>query len=238
MSDPTPWVEATFGHTPRDPALFVAALTHASRVGDTTYERLEFLGDRVLGLSMAEWLMERFPDEPEGMLSRRINNLVSGATCAEVAREIGATDHVRLGKGAHAIIKDGDNVLGDIVESLLGAFYLEAGLDPARRWVRKHWASRIDESETARKHPKAELQEWALARNLGLPVYSPVSETGPDHLPCHTVSARVGETTREGTAATKREAETAAARAVIAALKDAEATKRKKPARPKTRIRK
>lgn len=229
------WVEATFAHVPRDPALFVRAVTHGSRDNETSYERLEFLGDRVLGLSVAEWLMEAFPNEPEGILSRRINTLVSGVTCAEVAREIGAADHVRLGKGAQATIRDGDNILGDVVESLLGALYLEAGFDAARQWVRRHWASRVQGSESARKHPKAELQDWALARNLGLPVYASVGESGPDHLPSHTVSVRVGAIERTGTAPTKREAETAAARALIAAIQAETPAKRRKPrAKPRT----
>lgn len=219
LSELTAWIEAVFGHVPRDPSLFVNAVTHASRENETSYERLEFLGDRVLGLSIAEWLMELFPDEPEGILSRRINNLVSGVTCAEVAREIGAADHVRLGKGAQATIRDGDNVMGDVMEALLGALYLEAGLDVARHWVRRHWAGRTQGSESARKHPKAELQDWALARNLGLPVYTSVGESGPDHLPCHTVSVRVATTERQANAPTKREAETAAARLLIEALR-------------------
>ena len=234
MSELAAWVEATFDHTPNDPALFVQAVTHASRGGTGSYERLEFLGDRVLGLSMAEWLMERFPDEPEGLLSRRFNTLVSGVVCAEVAREIGAAEQVRLGKGAQATIRDGDNILGDVMESLLGALYLEAGFDAARAWVRRHWANQLTDSDTARKHPKAELQEWALARNLGLPVYTSVGETGPEHLPSHTIALRVGGNASEATASTKREAETAAARALLATMKAAEAAKRRKPRKVRT----
>ncbi len=236
MTELTAWVEATFGHAPRDPELFRQAVTHGSRTGEISYERLEFLGDRVLGLSMAEWLYERFPNEPEGVLSRRIHTLVSGATCAEVGREIGAGEHVRVDKGVKATIRDGDSVLGDVVESLLGALYLEAGYDAAREWVRRHWAERITGEETARKHPKAELQEWALARNLGLPAYTSLGESGPDHLPSHLVAVRVGEHSAEGSAATKREAEANAARTLLDTLATIEP--RRKKSRANTRIRK
>jgi hypothetical protein len=123
------WIEQALGHRPRDPKLFARALTHSSR-GEDHYERLEFLGDRVLGLAMATWLFELYPDEPEGKLSRRFNVLVSGETCAEVARELGVPDHVILGKQAREDgASDSDNVLGDITEALIGALYLEAGLD-------------------------------------------------------------------------------------------------------------
>ena len=125
------------GHTPKDPALFEAALTHSSSRGDN-YERLEFLGDRVLGLVMARWLYERFPTEPEGNLSRRFNTLVDRVTCSDVGREIGLPAMIRLGKQAR---DDGanwsDNVVGDVVESLIGAVYLEGGLDEAEALIRR-----------------------------------------------------------------------------------------------------
>ena len=219
MSELAVWVGATFGHEPKDPALFRQAVTHSSLEGEGSYERLEFLGDRVLGLVMAEWLSELFPGEAEGKLSRRFNILVSGATCAEVAREIGAAGHLRLNKQAHDDgAKDSDYVLGDVIESLLGALYLEAGLEAARAWVRRAWGDRVHRRETARKHPKAELQDWALANNRGTPVYEMTDETGPDHAKRHTVAARLGEARRTATGSTKREAETEAARLLLAVL--------------------
>ena len=193
-------------------------MTHGSLDDGASYERLEFLGDRVLGLAVAEWLYALFPDEPEGLLSRRINVLVSGATCAEVAREIGLPDHVRLGKGAKATTRDSDHVLGDVVEALLGALYLEAGLDAARGWVQRRWAGRIHAASTARKHPKAALQEWAEANSRGLPRYSVLDASGPDHQRSYTVAARVGEAQAQATAGTKREAETEAADALLKAI--------------------
>src|SRR5438094_2735913 len=137
------WVEQTLEHVPREPALFERALTHSSRSGDD-YERLEFLGDRVLGLVIADWLYALFPHEPEGMLSRRLNILVSRETCAEVGRDLGVGAQALLGKQAR---NDGaaesDNVLGDIVEALIGALYLEGGFEAAQRFIRRGWAGLV-----------------------------------------------------------------------------------------------
>src|SRR5687768_14684998 len=142
------------GHSPRDPALFDAALTHSSSRGES-YERLEFLGDRVLGLVIAGWLYERFPDEPEGKLSRRFNTLVARETCGEIGRELGLPALIRVGKQAR---DDGanwsDNVLGDVVEALIGAVFLDAGLDSADALIRRLWMPLVSEQRRAPKHPK------------------------------------------------------------------------------------
>ena len=204
-------------------------MTHSSLEGEGSYERLEFLGDRVLGLVMAEWLLELFPGEAEGKLSRRINILVSGATCAEVARAIGVPGHLRLNKQAYDDgARDSDYVLGDVVESLLGALYLEAGLGAARGWVRRVWVDRVHSGETARKHPKAALQDWALANDRGTPVYQVTDASGPDHAKLHTVAARLGEAQRTATGSTKREAETEAARLLLAALLEEQPVRRRR----------
>lgn len=219
----TAWIGQALGVVPDDPAPFVRALTHSShasgQAGDS-YERLEFLGDRVLGLVMAEWLWETFPDEPEGQLSRRFNALVTGAVCAEVARGIGATAHVRLGKQARDDgAQHGDNLLGDVMEALLGALYRTAGLDAARAAVRRLWADRIHAGDSAPQHPKSALQEWAAANRRAVPAYSIVDRSGPGHAPRFTVKVAVGkdELTAEGTS--KQEAETAAAKALLTQLK-------------------
>ena len=159
------WIAETLGHRPADLADYERALTHGSR-SDANYERLEFLGDRVLGLVMAEWLYERFPGEPEGALSKRYNALVTGAVCADVARGLGVPARLRLGKQARddgAI--DSDNVLGDVMEALIGALYLDAGMEPARALVRRLWEPLVEGQASAPKHPKSALQEWAAANN-------------------------------------------------------------------------
>ena len=216
MADLAAWIEATIGHRPIDLALFERALTHSSR-SDENYERLEFLGDRVLGLAIAEWLYELFPAEAEGQLSRRLNVLVSRSTCAEVARDIDLAAHMRLGKQAR---DDGafesDNVLGDMVESLLGALWLEAGFETAKAFVRSAWGERVNRQHRAPQHPKSALQEWAAANDRKAPAYEVTGRSGPQHAPTFVVKVSIrglGEAEAEGL--TKQEAETAAAQALL-----------------------
>ena len=139
MSNLAAWVKDVFGVTPKEVSLYERALTHGSH-GSDTYERLEFLGDRVLGLVVAQWIYGRFPNDAEVQLSQRFNTLVSGETCAEVGRTIQLSSRMRLGKqalddGAY----DSDNVLGDVVEALIGAVYLEHGLEAAAVFIRTQW---------------------------------------------------------------------------------------------------
>jgi ribonuclease-3 len=218
--DAAAFVAGQLGHEAKDPALFEAALTHASSRGDN-YERLEFLGDRVLGLVMARWLYERFPEEPEGSLSRRFNTLVDRVTCSDVGREIGLPALIRLGKQAR---EDGanwsDNVVGDVVEALIGAVYLEGGLDSAEALIRRLWGPLIDGQQGVPKHPKSSLQELAAARNLPNPAYDVVARTGAHHAPKFTVRVSIrtlGEAEAEGPS--KQEAETEAAKALLQKLK-------------------
>ena len=213
------WIISTLGHSPDDVALFRRALTHGSH-GPLHYERLEFLGDRVLGLIAADWLYELFADEPEGKLSRRLNAIVSREACAEIGREIGVQTHMKLGKQAR---DDGavesDNVLGDVVEALIGALYLEAGLSAAAAFVRGAWSERVTGQVQAPKHPKSTLQEWAAANRCRPPVYSMASRTGPHHAPRFTVTVTIpGKAEASAEGASKQEAETAAAKALLEKL--------------------
>jgi ribonuclease-3 len=222
LSDPhdtAGWIEATLGQRPLDPALYERALTHSSR-GEAHYERLEFLGDRVLGLVVATWLYDLFPEEPEGMLSRRLNTLVSGETCAEIARELGIGGQVKLGKQARDDgAADSDNVLGDIVESLIGALYLEHGLEAASEFIQRVWSDRVSKRDKAPKHPKSALQEWAAAKDKKPPVYRLARRSGPHHAPRFEVEVElpgVGSASAEGLS--KQEAETAAAKSLLEKL--------------------
>jgi ribonuclease-3 len=215
------WVEATLGHRPKDEALFQRAVTHASHSGDEDYERLEYLGDRVLGLAVATWLFELFPEEPEGKLSRRLNALVAGETCAEVGRELGVPEHLRLGKQAREDgASDSDNVVGDVVEALIGALFLERGFEAAAAFVRRAWGDRVSTRDKAPKHPKSALQEWAAANERKAPVYQLTGRTGPHHAPRFVVEVEirgVGSASAEGTS--KQEAETMAAAKLMEQLK-------------------
>jgi ribonuclease-3 len=216
MDDLADWFEGCAGYRPSDPHLFELALTHSSRA-EQNYERLEFLGDRVLGVSIAAWLYDLFPEEPEGKLSRRLNVLVSRATCAEVARDIGVPERMRLGKQAREDgAQDSDNVLGDVVEALIGAVFLDGGFEPAEHVVQRLWAARIGDQEKAPKHPKSALQEWAAANDRRPPAYALVGRSGVPHAPTFLVEVSikgVGEARGEGT--TKQEAETEAAKALL-----------------------
>ena len=223
MSELDAFLERLVGAPPADPALFVRAMTHGSASqasGAETYERLEFLGDRVLGLAIAKWLYERFPAEPEGTLSRRYNVLVARETCAEIGRALGLPPYIRLGKQAREDRANmSDNVVGDVVEALLGALHLDQGPAAADAFVRTHWAPYLDGQRGAPVHPKSGLQEIAAARNLGTPLYELVARTGPHHAPTFRVKVSVakgGEADAEG--ASKQEAETAAAAALLERL--------------------
>jgi ribonuclease-3 len=209
------WLEAT-GFTVRDSDCFRAALTHGSTGEADNYERLEWLGDRVLGLSLSHWLFE-LSDDAEGELAQRLNALVSRDTCACVAREIGVADHLRLGKqarddGAH----DSDNVLGDVMEALIGANFLQTGFDPTRDLIRHLWKGAVEGRRGRSKHPKSALQEWAAGNRRKPPEYELLDRSGPDHQARFTVRVKVlnvGEV--DATAGSKQQAETEAARAFM-----------------------
>jgi ribonuclease III len=216
MTDLRAFLSAALGHEPKDLALYEQALTHGS-ASRKTYERLEFLGDRVLGLVVAEWLYERYPDEPEGMMSRRYNALVERETCADVGRELGIPAHIRLGRQAredHAI--ESDNVIGDVVESLIGALYFDIGYGAAKSFIRTAWESRLDSQKGAPVHPKSALQELAAAKGWGTPIYDIVSRFGLHHAPTFRIKVSIrgaGEAEAEGPS--KQDAETAAAMALL-----------------------
>jgi len=219
--DVAAFVRRQLGHEPKDLRLFELALTHSSIAGPASYERLEFLGDRVLGMVIARALYERYPDEPEGNLSKRYNALVDRVTCAENGREIGVPAFVRLGKQAR---EDGasqsDNVVGDVVEALIGALFLDGGLEAAEQFILRQWEPDLAIQGRAPQHPKSALQELAASRQVKAPTYEVVERTGAHHAPKFTVRVSVpklGEATAEG--ASKQEAETAAAAALLEQLK-------------------
>jgi len=213
LADETHSLIATLtGLDPSNDALWLEALTHGSTGNKSDYERLEFLGDRVLGLAIAEWLY-RTSDAAEGKLSLRLNALVSRATCAKIAREIGLGPHIRLGKQAR---DDGgqesDNILGDVMESLIGACFIEWGFDPAREMVRRLWADAMESMAGKHKHPKSALQEWAAGNKRKMPEYRLIDRSGPDHALRFTVEVSVkGVGEAQATANSKQDAETQAA---------------------------
>jgi ribonuclease-3 len=176
-------------------------------------ERLEFLGDRVLGLLAAERLLAMDPDSREGVLSPRLANLVNGRACARVARRIGLGDALRIAGSATKIgARENDTVLGDACEALMAALYIDGGLEASRAFFLKFWSEEFDNAEPEAKDVKNHLQEWAQSRGLALPKYQVVSRTGPDHAPVFTVSVTVdGYPDETGTGRSRQDAEKAAA---------------------------
>lgn len=211
-SDTRAFLALHAGREPEDETLWVAALTHGSTGEKRNYERLEFLGDRVLGLSIAEWLYSG-SDEAEGRLSQRLNALVSRTTCARIAREIRLGPHMRLGKQARDDGgEDSDNILGDVMEALIGACFIEHGFPAAREMVRRLWADTLAGKTGKRKHPKSALQEWTAGNRRRMPEYRLLDRSGPDHALRFTVEVFVHNVgAAQATASSKQDAETLAA---------------------------
>lgn len=210
------WLEDR-GFAPAADAPWLEALTHGSFNGSAPasaadYQRLEFLGDRVLGLAIAEWLHEKSTGD-EGKLSQRLNALVSRTTCAAVARGIGLGEHILLGKQARDDGgRDSDNILGDVMEALIGACFVTQGYDAARALVRRLWAEAVEGRTGKAKHPKSALQEWAAGNRRKMPEYRLLDRSGPDHAATFTVAVSVpGVGEAQASAGSKQEAETRAA---------------------------
>lgn len=215
-------LEARLGHVFADHGLLERALTHASAadvgdVGRDSYQRLEFLGDRVLGIAVATMLLEAYPAADEGELARRLNHLVRRETCADVAIELGLDRAVRIGAGeAQAGGRRKSAILGDVCESVLAAVYLDGGFAAATALVERYWRPRMLDFLAARRDAKTTLQEWAQGRSLAAPAYEAVDRSGPDHAPRFTVVVRVdGLDPAEGLGRSKREAEQGAATALL-----------------------
>ncbi|WP_206594944.1 ribonuclease III [Kordiimonas lacus] len=208
------------GYTFKSPSLLEEALTHPSLSGSHNYQRLEFLGDRVLGLSVATLLLEAFPGEAEGKLNRRFTALVRRETLAEMSRSLGLVDDLMLTPGAETEgTRTKEAVQADVTEAVIGAMYLDGGFEVADAFIRKHWAPLMKEGPSVHKDHKTQLQEWCQARSLPLPYYKMLDRSGPDHSPVFTIQAIVenkGSATAQGNA--KRQAEQAAAADLLATL--------------------
>ena len=223
LADP---FERILGHEFARPELLREALTHRSAAHSRSHqkgvgsnERLEFIGDRVLGLLIAEWLAERFPDEQEGGLGRRLGHLVSQPVLALVAEQIGLDVALEVSPGeARAGVKRQATVLADALEASLGAMFLDGGLDPVRRFIRRAFAEVMETQAAPPKDAKTGLQEWAQGRGLDLPRYLVASRAGPSHAPVFVVTVTVAGRTGTGSAGSKRAAEQLAATDLLGQL--------------------
>jgi len=216
-------LETRIGHVFADASLAERALTHLSAPAASgsgrvqSYQRLEFLGDRVLGLVVSEMLYEAFPDASEGDLSVRLARLVRRETCAEVAEDWDVGPFVVMGQGeARGGGRKKAAILSDICESLIGAVFLDAGFADARALVRRFWEARMQADAAPIQDAKTAVQEWAQARGLGTPQYTEIERSGPAHLPRFVMQVQLeGYAPERGEASSKRAAEQAAARAFL-----------------------
>lgn len=205
------------GYTFKQPELAAAALRHPSLQGKKLpegehFERLEFLGDRVVGLTLASMLMEKFTREPEGPLTRRHTALVRAATLAAIARETGLVEQLQLAAGEAA----GENVLADALEAMLGAIFLDGGYEASSAIVRQLWINRVENEPSDQRDPKTRLQELAQSRGPQLPLYEVLDQHGPSHAPVFRVKVTLANgDTAEGEGNSKRAAEQAAASALL-----------------------
>lgn len=197
------------------------ALTHSSvrKKNDDGfhYERLEFLGDRVLGLCIADLLHYRFPSASEGDLSLRFNSLVKGKTLAEIADGFALHEFIRTGGDLKQITgKRLRSVRADVLEAIIASIYLDGGLEQAQKFIERFWSDRLEQSARAIRDSKTALQEWAHANNLGTPKYREIERIGPDHDPEFTVSVKIPEhLSCEGNGRSKRIAEQDAAKKML-----------------------
>lgn len=223
-ADPVADLAARLPHRFARPDLLLHALTHRSaadprRAMLDSNERLEFVGDRVLALVMAEWLAERFPKEREGDLGKRLAVLVAQEALARVAASLGVGAALRVTANEERTgVRARPTVLADALEALLGALYVDGGLDAARALIRREWDALLEAPVRPPSSPKSRLQEWTLGRGLGLPEYLAVSADGPSHQPVFVVRVIAAGQEAQGVGDNKRAAEQAAAEALLALL--------------------
>jgi ribonuclease-3 len=215
-------LEARVGHKFADLALLATAFTHVSalkpaRSRAESYQRLEFLGDHVLGLIVSDMLYRAFPNADEGELSKRLADLVRKESCADVAKSLGLVDDIKLGQvGAIASARLRKSVLGDICEALIGAIFLDGGYAAAAQFVERNWTERMRKPRRPLRDPKTVLQEWAQSKGMPTPVYREVERTGPHHDPQFRVAVELpGLAPAEGLGGSKRAAEKVAASVMI-----------------------
>ena len=207
------------GHDFQDPDLLKRALTHAGANSANSNERLEFLGDRVLALVVAETLYARYPEEDEGSLTRRVHSLVRWEACARVGEEIGLWDHLVLTRSEAAGGRARGPILGSALEAVIAALYLDGGMDVARAFIIRWWGTMFADAATDVRDAKTRLQEWAQARgkDSSAPVYTLKEQAGPDHAPRFVVGASVkGAAPVTGEGGSKRQAEQDAAAKLLA----------------------
>jgi len=209
------------GYSFKDESLIREALTHPSLEGTPSYQRLEFIGDRVLGLAIAAWMFELHPNADEGGLASRHTNLVRREACAKIAANLNLGDFIHMAKSSEDTGgRKRETIIADVCESVIGAIYLEAGYLEAEKFIRKFWHEMAHNVKVAKRDAKTRLQELVQSRGKSTPVYTTIDKKGPDHQPTFTIVVSVqgeGEETAKGFS--KRDAEQLAAEKILKRLK-------------------
>lgn len=222
-------IEEALSYNFKNHSLLEEALTHPSiskqhseGKGYFNYERFEFLGDSVLGLVIAELLIHKFPDEKEGELAKRLAGLVRGDVVATVARKLNIGEFIRMTQGEEVMGgRDNESNVENTLEAIIGAIYIDSGIEGAREFICKHWEQIADEMKEPPKDPKTELQEWAQGRGLPIPEYKVVNTTGPSHNPHFEMSVKVeGLDIATAQGASKKKAEKEAAKQLLKIIKE------------------
>ena len=219
-ADPFQRLEKDLGYQFTDRSILHEALRHSSQAGkQNSYERLEFLGDRVLGLLLAHYFFETFPDNDEGELSLRLHGEARMSTLAGIARKLRLEDYIQSQTGLDIAANDG--LMADVVESIMAAIYLDSGLNAAKAFLERQWPLNGNRFKRYEKDAKSKLQEWSLQRGLGLPVYQLLLKSGPDHAPQMTYEVKIrGFDAFNGTAGSRKIAEQTAADALLKHLQE------------------
>lgn len=214
-------LQETLNYTFKSPDLLRMALTHSSTGAKQNYERLEFLGDRVLGLVIASLLFQKFPTEKEGDLAKRLASLVQGQTLAKLSARLSLGDYILFSDAeAAAGGATNDHILADVFESVIGAIYLDGGYTPCQKLIETHWADTLYTMKKPPQHPKTDIQEWAQGQGLPLPIYDIIGQSGPDHAPIFNIRLTVqGYEPISGEGKSRAEAEKNVAKAFMTHIK-------------------
>ncbi len=214
-------LQKSIGYVFKDTGLLQVALTHSSTGEKDNYERLEFLGDRVLGLVIASLLFKKFPDEKEGDMAKRLASLVQGDTLSKLSSRISLGDYIIFSEAeAAAGGAKNDHILADVYESVIGAMYLDGGFEPCKTLIETQWEDVLYTMVEPPQHPKTAIQEWAQAQGLALPLYEIIGQSGPDHAPIFEVSLSVvGYDVVRGQGRSRAEAEKEAAQVFVTSVK-------------------
>ncbi len=215
-------LERVLGHQFADAGLLQTALTHPSVSGQQNYQRMEFLGDRILGATIADCLYHQYPGMNEGDMALRFNDLVRRETLVQVAVQVGVGAFINLSPGENdSGGREKPAILADVCEAIIGALYLDGGLESAQNFIHNNWDDLVSAARTTQKDGKTALQEWAQGRGLETPVYEEINRTGPSHAPIFTIEVSLKNgMTATGVGGSKRSAEQEAADALYLLIQD------------------